>query len=94
VGEVRAPQKTLAFFEGGRIWSSPHGRARASGPVALFALEVVFEAAFLIYGDDLDAFQILRKKRGARAGEIPRSRRGAAVTQRLRACCAMGPAAV
>jgi len=29
MGEVRAPQKTLAFFEGGRIWSSPHGRARA-----------------------------------------------------------------
>ena len=80
MAEVRAPQKTLAFFEGARIWLSLHGRARASGPAALFALRAVFEAAALIYGDVYDALKpFAQKARGSR-GRNPRSRRGAAVT--------------
>ena len=78
MAEVRAPQKTLAFFEGGRIWSSPHGRARASGPAALFALVVFFEAVVLIGIAVCDALNFFRKKRGARAGEA----RGAAAGRR------------
>ena len=80
VGEVRAPRKTLAFFEGGRIWSSPHGRARATGPAALFALRAVFEAAALIYGDVCDALKPFPQKARGSRGRDPRSRRWAAVT--------------
>jgi len=80
VGEVRALRKTLAFFEGGRIWSSPHGRARATGPAALFALRAVFEAAALIYGGVFDALKLYPQKARGSRGRDPRSRRGAAVT--------------
>ena len=90
VGEVRAPQKTLAFFEGGRIWSSPHGRARASGPAALFALWVVFEAAALIYGGVFDARKLFSQKaRGSRGRDPEEPPRGGG-DERPRACCAMG----
>ena len=96
VGEVRAPQKTLAFFEGGRIWSSPHGRARmaeprASGPAALFALWVVFEAAALIYGGVYDALKLYAQKaRGSRGRDPEEPPRGGG-DERPRACYAMGP---
>ena len=80
MGEFRAPQKTLAFFESGRIWSSPHGRARATGPAALFALRAVFEAAMLIYGDVYDALKPFSQKARGSRGRDPRNRRGAAVT--------------
>ena len=70
--------KNACVFEGGRIWSSPHGRARASGPAALFALVVFFEAVALIGIDVYDALNFFRKKREARAGEA----RGAAAGRR------------
>ena len=59
---------------------SPHGRARASGPAAPFALRAVFEAAALIYVDVYDVLKPFSQKvRGSR-GRDPRSRRWAAVT--------------
>ncbi len=77
MGEVRAPRKTLAFFEGARIWSSPHGRARATGPAALFALWVVFEAAALIYGGVFDALKLFAQKaRGSRGRDPEEPPRG------------------
>ena len=86
MGEVRAPQKTLAFFEGGRIWSSPHGRARASGPAALFALRAVFEAAALIYGDVYDVLKLFSQKaRGSRGRDPEEPPRGGG-DERPRAC--------
>jgi len=90
MGEVRAPQKTLAFFEGARIWLSQHGRARASGPAALFALRVVFEAAVLIYRGVFDALKPFSQKARGSRGRNPRSRCRAAATQRPFACCPMG----
>ena len=72
--------KNACVFEGGRIWSSPHGRARASGPAALFALWVVFEAAVLIYGGVYDVLKLFPQKARGSRGRDPRSRRCAAVT--------------
>ena len=90
MGEVRAPQKTLAFFEGGRIWSSPHGRARATGPAALFALRAVFEAAVLIYGDVFDAVKLYpQKARGSRGRDPEEPPRGGG-DERPRACYTKG----
>ena len=86
VGEVRAPQKTLAFFEGGRIWSSPHGRARASGPAALFALWVVFEAAALIYGDVNDVLKLFAQKARGSRGRDPEEPPLGGGDERPRAC--------
>ena len=86
MAEVRAPQKTLAFFEGGRIWSSPHDRARATGPAALFALRAVFEAAVLIYGDVYDALKLYAQKaRGSRGRDPEEPPRGGG-DERPRAC--------
>jgi len=93
VGEVRAPQKTLAFFEGGRIWSSPHGRARATGPAALFALRAVFEAAALIYGDVYDALKLFPQKARGSRGRDPEEPPLGGGDERPRACCAMEPPA-
>jgi len=91
VGEVRAPRKTLAFFEGGRIWSSPHGRARATGPAALFALRAVFEAAALIYGDVYDALKLYpQKARGSRGRDPEEPPRGGG-DERPRACYLLAP---
>ena len=86
MGEVRAPQKTLAFFEGGRIWSSPHGRAKGLRARALFALWVVFEAAVLIYGDVYDALKLYAQKaRGSRGRDPEEPPRGGG-DERPRAC--------
>jgi len=86
VGEVRAPQKTLAFFEGARIWSSPHGRAGATGPAALFALRAVFEAAALIYGNRSDVRDLnSQKARGSRGRDPEEPPRGGG-DERPRAC--------
>jgi hypothetical protein len=63
--------KNACVFEGGRIWSSPHGRARASGPAALFALRAVFEAAVLIYGDVNDVLKLFAQKARDSRGRDP-----------------------
>jgi hypothetical protein len=86
VGEVRAPQKTLAFFEGGRIWSSPHGRARATGPAALFALRAVFEAAALIYSDVYDVLKLFAQKARGSRGRDPEEPPLGGGDERPRAC--------
>ena len=63
---------------------------RASGPAALFALWVVFEAAVLIYGDVYDVLKLFpQKARGSRGRDPEEPPRGGG-DERPRACCAMG----
>ena len=65
---------------------------RASGPAALFALWVVFEAAVLIYGDVYDALKLFAQKaRGSRGRDPEEAPKWA--DERPRACCAMPPPA-
>ena len=62
---------------------------RASGPAALFALWVVFEAAVLIYRDVYDALKLFAQKaRGSRGRDPEEPPRGGG-DERPRACCAM-----
>ena len=66
---------------------------RASGPAALFALWVVFEAAALIYGGVYDALKLYAQKaRGSRGRDPEEPPRGGG-DERPRACCAMPPPA-
>jgi len=86
VGEVRAPRKTLAFFEGGRIWSSPHGRAKGLRARSAFCARAVFEAAALICGDVNDVLKLFpQKARGSRGRDPEEPPRGGG-DERPRAC--------
>jgi len=88
-GRSSGAPKNACVFEGARIWSSPHGRARATGPAALFALRAVFEAAVLIYGDVFDALKpFAQKARGSRGRDPEEPPRGGG-DERPRACYAM-----
>ena len=68
---------------------------RASGPAALFALWVVFEAAVLIYGDVYDALKLFAQKARGSRGRDPEEPPLGGGDERPRACCLpFGPAAM
>jgi hypothetical protein len=66
---------------------------RASGPAALFALWVVFEAAVLIYGDVYDVLKLFAQKARGSRGRDPEEPPLGGGDERPRACCAMPPPA-
>jgi hypothetical protein len=80
------PKKRLRFLRAAEFGRARMAEPRASGPAALFALWVVFEAAVLIYGDVYDALKLYAQKaRGSRGRDPEEPPRGGG-DERPRAC--------
>ena len=65
------PEKRLRFSRAAEFGRARMAEPRASGPAALFALRVVFEAAVLIYGDVYDVLKLFAQKARGSRGRDP-----------------------